>query len=199
VGGSHGDNEGSAGQYLCMSTSEDTLEFTRCWVRDGPRVAAYARRHVAADDVQDVVAETFLLAWRRWEVVPEPPIAWLIASARKVIGNQLRGAGRRHALRERLALLDAAAGPAADAGMVATERVAALERLAALPDDQREALLLVAWDGLTPAEAAVALGIRGGTLRARTHRARRALERMDTTQTSTAATIAATLTEGGIQ
>ena len=193
-----GNNGGVAGQYPCMSTSDPTVEFTRSWVRDGPRVAAYARRHVAADDVQDVVAETFLQAWRRWEVVPQPPIAWLIGSARKVIGNHLRGRGRRDALHGRLILLDAAASSAADAGLLATERVSALESLASLPDDQREALLLVAWDGLTPDEAAAALGIRSGTLRARAHRARKALERAALTQTSGTA-IAAALSEGGIR
>jgi RNA polymerase sigma factor (sigma-70 family) len=181
-----------------MSNSDPALEFTRSWVRDGPRVAAYARRHVAADDVQDVVAETFLLAWRRWEVVPEPPIAWLVGSARKVIGNHLRGKGRRAALHERLVLLDAAACSATDAGLLATERVTALERLAALPEDQREALLLMAWDGLTPDEAAAALGIRSGTLRVRAHRARKTLERTGLTQPS-ATVMTEAFTEGGIR
>ena len=193
-----GNNPGVAGQYPYMSPSDPTVEFTRSWVRDGPRVAAYARRHVAGDDVQDVVAETFLQAWRRWEVVPQPPIAWLIGSARKVIGNHLRSKGRRDALRERLIFLDAAACAATDAGLLATERVSALESLASLPEEQREALLLVAWDGLTPDEAAAALGIRSGALRARAHRARRALEHTTTTQTSGTA-IAAALSEGGIR
>lgn len=180
-----------------MSTSEGALEFTRSWDRDGPRVAAYARRHVPADDVQDVVAETFLQAWRRWGDVPHPPIAWLVGTARKVIGNHLRSQGRRTALQERLVLLDAAALSATDAGLVATERMTALESLAALPEDQREALLLVAWDGLTPDEAATALGIRGGTLRVRAHRARKALD-SGTTQTSAPVTAEA-LSEGGIR
>ncbi len=198
IGGFVSNNSGLAGQYLCMSTSDTATEFTRSWVRDGPRVAAYARRHVAADDVQDVVAETFLQAWRRWEVVPQPPIAWLVGSARKVIGNHLRGKGRRDALQDRLILLNAAACSAADAGLLATERISALDSLSSLPEDQREALLLVAWDGLTPDEAAVALGIRSGALRARAHRARKALERTGMTQTSGTA-IAAALSEGGIR
>jgi RNA polymerase sigma-70 factor (ECF subfamily) len=47
--------------------------------------------------------------------------------------------------------------------------------VAALPAAEREALLLVAWEQLTPAEAAVALGIPQGTVRSRLHRARSAL------------------------
>jgi len=181
-----------------MSIPEGTVEFTRSWQRDGPRVAAYARRHVAVDDVQDVVAETFLQAWRRWDVVPQPPIAWLVGTARKVIGNHLRSKGRRTALHERLVLLDAAALSASDAGLLATDRMVALESLAALPDDQREALLLVAWDGLTPDQAAVALGIRSGTLRVRTHRARKALAHTSTTETS-GPVATGVLNEGGIR
>lgn len=165
-----------------MSTRNHITEFTHVWERDGPRVAAYARRHVPAEDAQDVVSETFLLAWRRWDAVPDPPIAWLIGAARKVIGNHRRAVSRRAALHERLVLLDAAACSAADAGMVATERLAALEALAGLPDDQREALLLVTWDGLAPDDAATILGIRSGALRVRVHRARKALDPGSTPQ-----------------
>jgi RNA polymerase sigma factor (sigma-70 family) len=161
-------------------------------------VAAYARRHVATDDVHDVVAETFLQAWRRWDVVPQPPIAWLVGTARKVIANHLRSTGRRSALHERLVLLETVALSASDAGLLATERMAALEGLAALPEEQREALLLVAWDGLTPDQAATALGIRSGTFRVRTHRARKALESAGTNHSLGPMTVEA-LNEGGIR
>lgn len=158
-----------------MSTF-DAAEFGEAWDRDGPRVAAYVRRHVPADDVQDIVAETFLQAWRRWDAVPRPPIAWLIGTARKVIGNNRRAVRRRTALQDRLVLLGSAAQSSEDAGMLATERMAALEALASLSDQQREALLLLAWDGLRPDEAATVLGIRPGTFRVRAHRARTALD-----------------------
>lgn len=159
-----------------MSDNGDDGEFTEAWRRDQPRVTAYVRRHVAAGDVHDVVAETFLQAWRRWDDVPRPPIAWLIGTARKLIGNQRRGENRRRALHDRLVLLAGAARSADDAGLLATDRVQALALLAALPEDQREALLLVAWDGLTPVQAAAATGVRPATFRVRTHRARKALQ-----------------------
>jgi RNA polymerase sigma-70 factor (ECF subfamily) len=160
-----------------MSNERNVREFTEVWQRDGPRVAAYARRHVATGDVADVVSETFLQAWRRWSIVPQPPIPWLIGTARKVIGNQRRGESRRQALQQRLVLLGDAARSAEDAGLLATDRVAALATLADLPEHQREALLLVAWDGLTPEQAAAVMGVRAGTFRVRTHRARDALRR----------------------
>jgi len=159
-----------------MSEQHGVSEFAAVWHRDGARVAAYARRHVPAADVDDVVAETFLQAWRRWDTVPQPPIAWLIGTARKVIGNHRRAAGRREALRGRLEL-GAVARSAADAGLLATDRMSALGALAGLPESQRECLLLVAWDGLLPDEAATVLGVRPGAFRVRLHRAREALAR----------------------
>ncbi|MCW2756560.1 MAG: polymerase, sigma-24 subunit, subfamily [Nocardioidaceae bacterium] len=178
-----------------MSSSDD-VAFGEARDRDGPRVAAYVRRHVPPDDVQDVVAETFLHAWRRWDAVPQPPIGWLIGTARKVIGNSRRNVRRRSALHDRLVLLGSAARSSEDAGMLATERLAALEALAALPDQQREALLLVSWDGLTPDEAASALGVRPGTFRVRAHRARKALDDA-TTSDRLASAAGRPLTEGG--
>ena len=47
--------------------------------------------------------------------------------------------------------------------------------LRALPAAERDVLLLVAWEQLTPAEAAVVLGVPQGTARSRLHRARAAL------------------------
>ncbi|HET9422451.1 MAG TPA: sigma-70 family RNA polymerase sigma factor [Nocardioides sp.] len=159
-----------------MTEHRDVREFTEVWQRDGPRVAAYARRHVVANDVSDVVAETFLHAWRRWADVPRPPLPWLIGAARKVVGNERRGEGRRRALEHRIVLLGDAARSAEDAGLLATDRMTALAALAALPEQQREALLLVAWDGLTPDQAAAVMGVRPGTFRVRTHRARSAAQ-----------------------
>jgi RNA polymerase sigma factor (sigma-70 family) len=185
-----------------MGKQRDVPEFTEVWQRDGPRVAAYARRHVASGDVPDVVAETFLQAWRRWDDVPQPPLPWLIGTARKVVGNQRRGESRRQALQQRLNLLGDAARSAEDAGLLAVDRVAALTTLAALPEDQREALLLVAWDGLTPEQAAAVLDVRPGTFRVRTHRARSAARKaldLNEPPSRLARVSLPTLPEGGIE
>lgn len=178
-----------------MGSSDERIDFRQCWDRDGPRVAAYARRHVAADDVHDLVAETFLQAWRRWDAVPDPPIAWLIGTARKLIGNHRRAQKRRGALQDRLIRVAAAARSADDVGMLAIERADALDALTSLPDEQREALLLRTWDGLSAEQAAAVLGIRPGTLRVHTHRARAALARRVTASDNPMAI--ATICEGG--
>src|SRR5947209_1710216 len=58
------------------------------------RVYAYARRRGTAEDAQEVVAETFLVAWRRLDHVPADPLPWLLNVARKVLANRRRSSRR---------------------------------------------------------------------------------------------------------
>lgn len=134
------------------------------------QVKAYAMRRTTAANADDVVAEVFLVVWRRLEAVPEHPVPWLLATARKVLANQRRGDARTTALRERLAH-DRPGDPSGDAG--ADARI--LGALATLGESDRELLMLVAWEGLAVTEAAVVLGARPGTVSVRLHRARRRL------------------------
>lgn len=159
-----------------MSATEEN--FTMCWAADAPRVMAFARRHVGHDEALDVVADTFLAAWRRWDDVPDPAIPWLLVTARRVIQGRDRSARRRRALTERVALLEGVAAPAEDTSDAAFQRRDALQRLATLDEQHREALLLVAWDGLSTEQAAAVLGIRPAALRRRVSRARAALDRL---------------------
>jgi RNA polymerase sigma factor (sigma-70 family) len=151
------------------------VAFTACWHREVPQVMAYATRHVGAELAPEVVADTFLQAWRRWTDVPEEALPWLLGTARKTIANQRRSGRRRVALEDRIARLDGVARAAQDVGEIVEARTAALAALAGLSETDREALLLVVWDGLTPEQAATALGVRPGTLRVRLHRGRRRL------------------------
>lgn len=151
--------------------SRSRSDFEETWTRDGPRVRSYARRHVGTDDAQDVVAETFTIAWRRWPVVPEPALPWLLATARRVIQAHRRKVWRHQANLGSFTLLEAVAGhedPTID-------RISALDRLAALSADHREAILLVCWDGLASEQAADVLGISAPAFRKRLQRARTAL------------------------
>ena len=65
-------------------------------------VYAYAARRVAPEAVQDVVSETFVVAWRRYAELDGEPLPWLYGIARRVAANHLRGSARREALRRRL-------------------------------------------------------------------------------------------------
>lgn len=154
--------------------SDPQEEFTALWHAEAPRVLAFARRHVG-DDAQDVVAETFTIAWRRRQELPDPPIGWLLVTARRVMSNRHRTARRHRALEERIALLDGVAAYVADSADTALSRREALECLARLDERHREALLLVSWDGLSNDQAAEVLGIKPATFRRRVSRARAAL------------------------
>jgi len=140
-------------------------------------VARYAARRVPIDDVHDVLSETFLTAWRKLDAVPEDAVPWLFATARRHIANRNRSTRRRKALSDRLTTVHAfgeAQQPDAEPSEIDEAIVDAICRL---PAGEREALMLVAWDGLDPKRAAVAAGCSGPALRVRLHRARSRLKR----------------------
>jgi len=137
-------------------------------------VLSYACRRTSRADADDVVAEVFLVAWRRLEEVPGNPRIWLLGVARRVLANQRRGHGRRLALTERLAQVS----PTSHQAMIAERPQARIaQALEALSESDRELLLLLAWEGLSNAEAARVLGVRPQALRVRLHRARRRFAR----------------------
>ncbi len=143
-----------------------------------PRVYAYARRHCEASLAQDVVADTFLVAWRRWSELPAEPLPWLLVVARNTLANHRRGLLRQHRLAGSLARVEELAGPAASADQAVLERDALLRGLAQLTDAEREALLLVAWDGLRNADAAEVAGCSQRAFEVRLSRARARLTRV---------------------
>lgn len=152
------------------------VRFGRLYREQARAVLAYALRRVEnPEDAADVVAETFLVAWRRLDEVPvgHRERLWLYAVARRVTANARRAEGRRTRLAERLAetlRTELAAQP--DPGGKATE---ALRAMAGLGEEERELLLLVTWEELSPSEAAKVLGISSLAARSRLHRARRRL------------------------
>jgi RNA polymerase sigma-70 factor (ECF subfamily) len=144
------------------------------WGRYAARVQAYALRHVDAHAAQEVVSETFLVAWRRAGEVPDDALPWLLVVARNVIRHQHRAASRATALERRLNQVTwQHVAPGADVAVTERERV--LIALARLPEKHREAVLLVAWDGLSREQAAAAAGCRVGTFDVRLSRARKQL------------------------
>lgn len=152
-----------------------TYRFEELFRRHHAALVGYVRRRAPRDVVDDVVAETFLVAWRRLERVPQDELPWLFGVARNVLATHRRGASRREALRWRLLRARSERGRVEAADGV-DRRVA--EALAKLGPKDREALTLVAWEGLEPHEAAVVLGEAPGTFRVRLHRARCRLRRL---------------------
>lgn len=152
------------------------VRYGRLYRDQGRAILAYALRRVEdPEDAADVVAETFLVAWRRLDEVPvgDGGKLWLYAVARRVIANLHRAERRRTRLGQRLAesmRIELATRPV-PAGEVAE----ALRAMGELSDDDRELLLLVSWEELSPGEAAKVLGISSLAARSRLHRARRRL------------------------
>jgi RNA polymerase sigma-70 factor, ECF subfamily len=147
-------------------------------------VAAYAlRRTPTTADAEDVVSETFLVAWRRFAEAPADLRPWLFGVARHVLRHQYRAGARRDALSARLAGAIAALGPAsADHGWLA-------DALRELPERDRDVLTLTAWEGLSHAEAGAVLGCSAAAVAVRLHRARRRLEALRPPLTLTASAL----------
>ena len=137
-------------------------------------ISGYVRRRVPPDAADDVVAQVFTVAWRRFGQVPSPPQdrLWLFGVARNCAAEHHRAATRWLRLRTRLSQEPAPAasvpgpgGPDHDPGPV-------LAALASLRPTEREALQLVLWDELSHAEAAEVLGCTVNAFELRYRRAR---------------------------
>lgn len=154
--------------------SDDVLEsgrrerFNQVFDAHFRAVSAYALRRASNGDAEDVVAETFLVAWRRLDEVPQDAKPWLLAVARRVLANQRRAAGRRAALAERIAR-----EPSRELDALAHSPI--LQALGRLSERDREIVLLFAWEALSTDEAAATLGCSRTAAKVRLHRARRRL------------------------
>lgn len=149
-------------------------QVTRMYEMHAPAVAAYVLRRSSATDAADAVAETFLVAWRRRDAVPEEPetLPWLYGVARHVLANQRRGDRRRSLLADKLAgqfvEFDLSSG-----GLESREELSRVAvAMKALPEDDVEVLRLASWEGLSPSEIASVLELTPGTARQRLRRAR---------------------------
>jgi RNA polymerase sigma-70 factor, ECF subfamily len=158
-------------------STERSRQFEGIFGAHYSRVLGFAIRR--SDDraaAEEAVSETFLVAWRRLDVVPDEPLPWLLGVARKVIANQRRAAGRRTPDGP-IVPLEAVADPAPGAAVadLVADRQAFAEAFAALSPSDREVLTLVNWDGLSPKEAAAVLEITPATFYLRLHRSRKRL------------------------
>jgi RNA polymerase sigma-70 factor (ECF subfamily) len=142
-----------------------------------PILGYVLRRCSSPEDAADVVAETFTVAWRRFEEMPagESARLWLYGVARRVLANHWRGESRRrlrttglrHELRDEIAAVGEDPLNAPAIGQAFRE----------LSDDDRELLRLVAWEGLDHSAIAAVLGCSQGAARVRLHRARKRFSR----------------------
>lgn len=134
------------------------------------KVHAYAIRHCGVEGADDVVSETFIVAWRRIDVIPDDALPWLLVVARNTIAHRRRSAARRARLDDALAAWPP--GQQRSTEEIVTSRLETIDALQRLSAKEREAVLLIAWDGLTVKAAAEVAGCRDRAFRARLTRAR---------------------------
>ena len=157
--------------------------FTELFLRHAPYIQRYVVRRLGQDAADDIVAETFLLAFRQrdsYDQARSDARPWLYGIATNLIGHH-----RRAEIRLYRALARTGADPVTESftdriddrvsASTASRRLAAA--LARLSAELRDTLLLVAWGDLSYEETATALGVPVGTVRSRISRARSALRR----------------------
>jgi RNA polymerase sigma-70 factor, ECF subfamily len=130
-------------------------------------VRRYLRRRTDPTTADDVLAETLIVLWRRFDDVPESAVAWAIGIARLQLANAVRAQRRQDRVAHRLA--ETATPPMVDDGTAEAVRAA----LAGLRAADAEIIRLWAWEGFEPAQIATALGISANAAAVRLHRARR--------------------------
>jgi RNA polymerase sigma-70 factor (ECF subfamily) len=136
----------------------------------------YAARRVGVEAAADVVAEVFLVAWRRRGDYSSDDRArlWLFGVAHHVVANEHRSERRRSRLWER-ARAAAEGADAPDPADAATTAVYVRAVLGTLSSAEQEALRLTEWERLDIGAAAQVAGCSSATFRVRLHRARRHL------------------------
>jgi RNA polymerase sigma factor (sigma-70 family) len=154
--------------------------------RHATAIHGYIARRLGRDAADDLLAETFLVAFRqRASYDPDQPSArpWLYGIATRLISRRRREEVRFFRVIARSGIdpaADPVAEPVADAGVRRADAQTLHRRLAGalavLSTAERDALLLVA-DGLSYQEAALALGVPPGTFSSRLARARRTVRK----------------------
>ncbi|MFI7442742.1 RNA polymerase sigma factor [Nonomuraea indica] len=152
--------------------TQDRDRFTTMYDQCRQRVWAYVVSRAGRQVADEVVSETFAIAWRRLHDVPENALPYLLGIARNVLRENIREEARREGLTQELR-----EWVSGDVAEVVAERLGVLKAMARLTQDERELLILVAWQGLSPRDAARVVGCSVPTFRVRLHRARKRLQR----------------------
>lgn len=142
-----------------------------------PLLSYFLRRVTPAEDAADCLSETLVVLWQQRHKLPTVKAevrAWSFGIARNVLANHRRGQMRQSALGQRLkqelAVTSVAPVEEGVAGLVG-----ALDQL---KEDDRELVMLIAWDGFGVAEAGAHLGLKPEAARARYSRARARLREL---------------------
>ena len=161
-----------------MDTGTEHERFERLFEHHENRIRAYCARRLPPADVDDAVAETFSVAWRKFVDAPDADDAlpWLYAVAYRVVQHHWRGAGRFDRLRRRAtATSDRSEVDVADEFIADDDRRRVVLAALRLDAHDQEILRLTLWEEITPTAAATVLGISPDAAKQRARRARRRL------------------------
>ncbi|RKT84072.1 RNA polymerase sigma-70 factor, ECF subfamily [Saccharopolyspora antimicrobica] len=172
-------------------STRDPDHFAAIFDRHAPLIHRYLARRVGGDMADDLVAETFLIAFRKRQGY-DPGRAdarpWLYGIATKVVSQHRRQEERTYRYRNAIAPVPDELGHADRvAAQVSAQAMGPVlgAALAKLSQKDRDVLLLVAWEDLSYEEVATALGIPVGTVRSRLNRARKKTRAVLTAEGST--------------
>jgi RNA polymerase sigma factor (sigma-70 family) len=161
--------------------------FAELFERHARVVGAFAARRVGYDAAEDILSETFLVAFRRrsdFDAAWDSARPWLLGFASRLIRkHRSREAAQWRAFAAAASRGEPATDGAIDAAGSRTDALADLRalapKIAKLSAGDRETLLLYAWGDLTYEQVALAQGIPVGTVRSRLNRVRRKLAPME--------------------
>jgi RNA polymerase sigma factor (sigma-70 family) len=150
--------------------------FDEVFAADFASLHGFIARRVGRSTADDLTAETFAIAFRRWEDVdPSRPVRpWLFGIASNLLCHHWRKERRmlRAYARTGLDPLLAEEGASLDRLDAQNLRPVLAAALAELRHEEREVLLLRAWAQLSDTEIAESLSLPVGTVKSRLSRAR---------------------------
>jgi RNA polymerase sigma factor (sigma-70 family) len=168
---------------VIAQSRHDPERFATLFRRHAPAIMRYVLRRLGRDQADDIVAETFLIAFRhreRYEPTRRDARPWLFGIATNLVRRH-----RRDEIRMLRALARTGVDPVVESFADQVDdrvsrdsvRPPLAAAIAGLPAAQRDVLLLVTWAQLTYDQAAEALGVPAGTVRSRMNRVRKRLRR----------------------
>ncbi|RFA21235.1 RNA polymerase sigma factor [Subtercola boreus] len=155
-----------------MSAPPDD-HFRQSYFEHYAAVLRFVRRRAHPLNVDDIVSETFTVAWVKRRTLPAEPLPWLYKTARNVMLNSARAIDRQHALEVRIATFEPHSAP--DESAALDRHLDVRAAFATLSIADQEVLALDVWEDLDARSAAAVIGCSRATYSMRLTRARRRL------------------------
>jgi RNA polymerase sigma-70 factor (ECF subfamily) len=155
-----------------ISTSRTDKDFRLAFDQHYRDILAYAKRRSSPADAEDIAAETFTIAWRKWNSAPPEAIRpWLFGIARKVLANSRRGSRRQDRLAAKVTSLTEQSTIDQPYG----EHQDVNQAMAGLRLADSEIIRLHCWEDLSISEIAIVLDCSPNAASIRLHRAKQRL------------------------